>query len=144
MEFYILTFKLSQLKFSFQPAQCLLFSKHLKSFESFRKSKRWILLRSLVGHEVWDNQNFTSYHSNCLNQNSYSSRLNVCCSQNISKVFKVLENQRAGYYWEVWWVMKFETIRILYCIIQIVSTKIFIPAGSKIVVLKTFPKFSEF
>ena len=144
MEFYILSFKLSQLKFLFQPAQCLLFSKHLKSFESLRKSKRWILLRSLLGHEVWDNQNFTSYHSNCRYQNSYSSRLNVCCSQNISKVFRVLENQSAGYYWEVSWVMKFETIRILHLIIQIVSTRILIPDGSMFVVLKTSPKFSEF
>ena len=98
LEFYILSFKLSQLNFLFQLAQSLLFSKHLKSFQSFRKSKSWILLRSLLGHEVWDNWNFTYYHSYCLNYNSYSSWLNVCCSQNISKVFRALEDQRAGYY----------------------------------------------
>ena len=143
MEFYKLLFKLSQLTFSFQLAQCLLFSKHLKSFQSFRKSKSWILLRSLLGHEVWDNWNFTYYHSSCLNYNSYSSWLNVCCSQNLSKVFRALEDQRAGYYWEVCKVMKFETIGILHIIIQIVSTKFLIPAGSKFVVLRTSQKFSE-
>ena len=40
--------------------------------------------------------------------------------------------------------MKFEMIRILHIIIQIVSTKILIPAGSMFVVLKTSQKFSEF
>ena len=67
LEFYIFTFKMSQMNFLFQPAQCLLFSKHLKSFQSFRKSESWILLRSLISHEVSDNWNFTNYHSKCLN-----------------------------------------------------------------------------
>ena len=67
LEFYILSFKLSQLNFLFQLAQCLLFSKHLKSFQSFRKSESWILLRSLLGYEVSDDWNFSYYPSNCLN-----------------------------------------------------------------------------
>ena len=62
-----------------------------QSFQSFRKPETWILLRNLLDYKVWDNWNFSCYYSNCLNWISYSSWLNVCSSQNFSKISQVLK-----------------------------------------------------
>ena len=79
------------LKFIFMLTQCLWFSKLLKDFTAFEILESWILLRCLQGHKLWDNWNISYYYSNCLSWNSYSCWLNVCGSQNFSKISQLLK-----------------------------------------------------
>ena len=56
-----------------------------QSFQTFKKLETSILLSSYQGYRLWDKWNKWYYYSNCLNLNLYSSWLNICGYQYISK-----------------------------------------------------------